>query len=301
VNHAGRDIVVGDIHGQGAMLHCLLSLAKFDPAQDRLVALGDLIDRGPDGAALIERFERDPAWISLCGNHEAMMQAATLSWDASRVWSQNSNTWAATQSSDALDHLSGVVKGFPLAIELPLMDGRTIGLIHAEVPPGRSWAAMRGLEFSDAAATDDGGSSDVASALWGRRRAVADAWMRKDPDAADCKAATQVRAWRAAQPIPNIDLVVCGHAVLKPPVPRGRGNVLWIDTGACYPEGRLTAVDVAAACYWQVDHECCGTWGPFPLPTPESPAETWRPTAEVEAAAAAHDARQLELLRLLLP
>ncbi|MBN1142195.1 MAG: serine/threonine protein phosphatase [Deltaproteobacteria bacterium] len=70
-----RLIAVGDIHG------CLDSLrrlmAKIRPnASDRLVFLGDYVDRGPDSRGVIEFLidfkNRFPRTVFLKGNHEAM-------------------------------------------------------------------------------------------------------------------------------------------------------------------------------------------------------------------------------------
>ena len=43
-----RVMAVGDVHGQYEKLKKLMRRIKFDPAQDILVFLGDLIDRGPE-------------------------------------------------------------------------------------------------------------------------------------------------------------------------------------------------------------------------------------------------------------
>lgn len=300
-NSVGRDIVVGDIHGQGAMLERLLDRLQFNPAQDRLIALGDLIDRGPDGAELIARFSRDPARISLRGNHEAMMQAAAESRGADNAWRKHDNTWSWQLDPDELDRLRAASEGFPLAIELPLPDGRRVGLVHAEVPPGRSWNGMHGIHLRESDASNDGGRSDGASALWGRRRAIADAWMRQEPEPVSCTALTHVRMWDAAQPVADIELVLSGHTVLVPPLPRGRSNVLWVDTGAGYPDGRLTAVNLTDSVYWQVGRLPEEVWGPLPMPLLDPVLEAWRPTAEIEAAAAKQEAKQLAVLRMLLP
>lgn len=300
-NVAGRDFAVGDAHGQGRMLERLLDLVRFDPSRDRLIALGDLIDHGTDGAALIDRVLRDSAWVSLLGNHEAMMRASAYDHDADRAWRRNGNDWSRLLSMDELDHLRDVTKGFPLAIELPLPDGRRVGLLHAEVPIRRSWQSLRGVEFADSAAIDDGGYTDAGSVLWGRRRVIADARMRESPDMAVGSALVQVHTWQATQLIPGIDLVVSGHTPLRPPLPRARANVLWIDTGAYKPEGRLTLLELTAERLWQVGHGEDQTWGPLPWPELEAPLESWRPTPEMEALAASDDARQQERLRMFFP
>lgn len=42
-----RTIVVTDIHGCLAELESVWEQAQFDPKKDRLICLGDLMDRGP--------------------------------------------------------------------------------------------------------------------------------------------------------------------------------------------------------------------------------------------------------------
>ncbi len=65
--------VIGDIHGCAEELNELLSLL---PAEDRLIFVGDYVDRGPYSNRVIDRLllERDRSEF-LMGNHEAMMLA----------------------------------------------------------------------------------------------------------------------------------------------------------------------------------------------------------------------------------
>lgn len=63
--------VVGDIHGHLATFRALvhrLNLSK----EDRIVCLGDMIDRGPDSAGLIEFIRSNEQIICIKGNHEQM-------------------------------------------------------------------------------------------------------------------------------------------------------------------------------------------------------------------------------------
>ena len=68
------DYAIGDIHGCLEKLVRLLDRLHYDPAADRLIFLGDYIDRGPDSRgvlALLLRLQREnPANIFLLGNHE---------------------------------------------------------------------------------------------------------------------------------------------------------------------------------------------------------------------------------------
>lgn len=284
INKRGRDLIVGDVHGQGPLLDRLLQHAQFDPKRDRVIALGDLVDRGPDSAALIHRTTQK-GWYSLMGNHEALMITAAEDWDVDRIWRRNGSDWAFASKPEALAQLRSIAARFPLAIELPLPDGRKIGLVHAEVMVGSAWKDLQAAHYDHRDATDDQGYTLAASALWGRKRIVADARMRTDPLLKSVSADLQLSSWEAAQPVPGIDLIISGHTVVIPPIPRGRSNVLWIETGAYEDKGRLTAVDPLSGNYWQVGHGLGEVYGPTPLPEIDPLPESWRPTPEIEARA----------------
>lgn len=64
--------VLSDIHGESAAFDAILDLIQMNKA-DRLYIIGDVIDRGPDGIALLQRIRRMPNATMLLGNHEYMM------------------------------------------------------------------------------------------------------------------------------------------------------------------------------------------------------------------------------------
>lgn len=72
---SGRVHAVGDIHGHIDKLDRALRLIEADGG-DRIVFVGDLVDRGPDSRAVIERLMRGRAegrdWTVLLGNHDRM-------------------------------------------------------------------------------------------------------------------------------------------------------------------------------------------------------------------------------------
>jgi hypothetical protein len=87
----GSLYVIGDVHGQLKTLHKLLQHEKLIDAKDRWAGgevrvwfLGDLVDRGPDGLAVMDLVMRlqheaeiDGGQIAcLLGNHELMLLAA---------------------------------------------------------------------------------------------------------------------------------------------------------------------------------------------------------------------------------
>jgi hypothetical protein len=53
-NQVGRDFVVGDIHGCFSKLSAELERLRFDRDVDRLFSVGDLVDRGPESAAVVD-------------------------------------------------------------------------------------------------------------------------------------------------------------------------------------------------------------------------------------------------------
>ena len=62
---------VGDIHGHLATFRALVHRLNLS-SEDRIICLGDMIDRGPDSAGLIEFIRSDERIICLKGNHEQM-------------------------------------------------------------------------------------------------------------------------------------------------------------------------------------------------------------------------------------
>jgi hypothetical protein len=78
---SGRTFVIGDVHGERAMLAQLLAALPFIAPDDALVFLGDYLDRGPDSRGVIELLRRLPEQtagqvVCLRGNHEdALLKA----------------------------------------------------------------------------------------------------------------------------------------------------------------------------------------------------------------------------------
>ena len=74
LNNGGNVWVIGDVHGYAETLISLLDRLNLD-SLDRVVLLGDLIDRGPNSAEVIKIAREDPRIFSVLGNHEQMMLA----------------------------------------------------------------------------------------------------------------------------------------------------------------------------------------------------------------------------------
>src|SRR5947207_15772029 len=83
-----RTLAIGDVHGCSRALDVLLAAVNPHGA-DRVVALGDYVDRGPDTAGVLERLlhlHKSGRLIDLRGNHEEMMLRARLSPLDARSW-----------------------------------------------------------------------------------------------------------------------------------------------------------------------------------------------------------------------
>ena len=87
------DYAVGDIHGCLDKVLRLLDFLNYDPAEDRLLFLGDYIDRGPDSKGVIDLLlhlhHENPNNIFLMGNHEDNFLTyvqACIDGEQSRYW-----------------------------------------------------------------------------------------------------------------------------------------------------------------------------------------------------------------------
>lgn len=88
---ATRTLVIGDVHGCLIELNSLLR--KIAPAaSDHLIFLGDLIDRGPDSAGVLNcviGLAGQCRVTTIMGNHEQMMLEARTSNEKRADWLTN--------------------------------------------------------------------------------------------------------------------------------------------------------------------------------------------------------------------
>src|SRR5438105_15274727 len=68
-----RTIVIGDIHGCADELDDLLDLINLT-ADDRVVAVGDLIVKGPKNREVLDRFIEDSRFSSVIGNTDRIIR-----------------------------------------------------------------------------------------------------------------------------------------------------------------------------------------------------------------------------------
>lgn len=77
-----KTFCISDIHGCFDELMALYAKLPIDPEKDKMVFLGDYIDRGPKSSEVVQQLmdwkEKYPHWVMVQGNHEDMMLDALL-------------------------------------------------------------------------------------------------------------------------------------------------------------------------------------------------------------------------------
>lgn len=212
INTRGRDFVVGDIHGHLDVLRDTLAGCRFDERRDRLIACGDLVDRGDQSVEVLDLL-REPWFWSVLGNHEVMMLEWLYNGQSDYYFMQMSNggEWLATIDDDDLRVRTDLMlQRCPLAITVPLAQGR-IGISHTD-PLADDWATMEHLSASTYSAQ--------ATFLWSRHRY------------------SETYRVRPVVPVNGIDAVVCGHVSCSVPV--WASNQVFIDT--IQRTGELTVI-----------------------------------------------------------
>ena len=208
-NERGRDLVIGDIHGQRESFESLLRKVAYSREDgDRLLLLGDLIDRGPDSAGMLEWAMRSDVYC-IRGNHEQLLFDA-LDGDGNRdmdeLWKEgNGGSWANALSARERDEWLAVVREMPMAIEVDAPKGTCV-LVHAEIPEETPWWAFKAWLL-------EGDRDCGLFCLWPRIRV------------------NQVNEFDTG--VEDVWRTFHGHTPLK--VPITVGNMRWIDLGSAYP------------------------------------------------------------------
>jgi serine/threonine protein phosphatase 1 len=76
-NTVGRDYIVGDLHGMVSLLSKILEHVNFDKTKDRLISVGDLVDRGTNSTSALKLLDQ-PWFHAVLGNHEDLTRYSLL-------------------------------------------------------------------------------------------------------------------------------------------------------------------------------------------------------------------------------
>jgi serine/threonine protein phosphatase 1 len=140
-----RRIIIGDIHGH---YDALMSLVKMiDPnSDDQIYFLGDLIDRGPNSAKVVE-FVMNNDYPCLRGNHEEMLinilGGDEINAELFQSWLYNGGapTMTSYDNNIPVEHIDWM-KSLPNYLDLG-----DIWLVHAGVAPNMSIAEQTSEQF----------------------------------------------------------------------------------------------------------------------------------------------------------
>jgi hypothetical protein len=129
-----RTLVIGDIHGCYAEL--LELLEKTGPASDdKIIALGDIVDRGPETPQVLDFFQSKLNAASLLGNHERKH----LRWYRGELHPALSQRISCQQIGPGYIDAVAWMATLPLFLDLP----KAI-LVHGYLEPGVPLEKQRG-------------------------------------------------------------------------------------------------------------------------------------------------------------
>jgi serine/threonine protein phosphatase 1 len=226
-----RAYALGDIHGRADLFDALIAAVEADdaargPAETMVILLGDLVDRGPDSAGVIQLAR---AWQArrdvriLMGNHEEMFLEALENDEVLRHFLRyggretllsypiDPDAYARAELAETRAMALAAVPEEDLAFIRTFEDSITLGdylFVHAGVRPG--------------VPLEDQRTSDLR-------------WIRE----------TFLSHPESFGPV-----VVHGHTIFAEP--EVRHNRIGIDTGA-YTSGRLTALGLEGSARWTIE------------------------------------------------
>lgn len=162
--------VIGDVQGCFATLQALTARIGFDPGRDRLLFLGDLVNRGPKNVEMLRwMVAQGPSVNSVLGNHDLHLLARA------RGLADAKKRDTVGDVLTAPDHV--VLLEWLRARPLLLREGPFV-LVHAGIPPGMTLAEAE----TEAAALSHGLRGPEADTLLRDLRRPVRAWSSARAD-----------------------------------------------------------------------------------------------------------------------
>ena len=213
-----RTLAIGDIHGCLTALRTLEATVPFAP-EDRLITLGDYVNRGPDSKGVLDwliDYKERGQLIAIRGNHEIMMLNARRSSDAVEEWLR-------CGGRQTLASYGGLFRRAQLK-DIPEEHWKFLetGL--------RNWFEIETHFFVHANAYADCSLEDQPGFMlfWEHLNAPA--------------------------PHQSGKTMICGHTPQISGRPFNAGHTVCLDTNACRG-GWLTCLDVVSGQYWQANEQ----------------------------------------------
>lgn len=256
-NVRGRDFYVGDLHGCVQHLIRLMKFVEFDNSIDRVISVGDLVDRGPDSLSATALLD-EPWFFAVLGNHEVCSLAVLgvppfLEWE-SLLRYRDYVEWHSKLTGNQRDEVIRRLRGLPLGLEVEQPDGSVVGVIHAQLPARTGWSALHRITAADLIPHSESSGRLVWDVIRGRDQASLETalGLRNPRGYERWLEAHRRELIRGASRTDDIDLLISGHVITPHLEPVAIANRLSIDTGVYLPRGRLSIVDPIRRSFWQV-------------------------------------------------
>ncbi len=199
-----KTIIIGDIHGCYKEFISLLEKAQITPGRDRIISVGDIIDRGTESLSVVRFFRDTSNTLVIRGNHEAKFLKQDFSDEADPSGKITLTMYKKEEVDEILSFIDNGGKGFPFYHIIE----NTALIVHAGLEPGKS------LEEQEEKVIIGTGSQ-------GRKYFNAEPYWYDFID----------------YPLP----VIFGHTATDEVIRGQKGNVYGIDTG-CAEGGKLTGL-----------------------------------------------------------
>ncbi|MFC5512834.1 metallophosphoesterase [Massilia jejuensis] len=184
-----------------------LDLVKFDRRLDRLFSVGDLVDRGPESAAVVIEWLTQPWFYAVRGNHEQMALDYLVGDLDSRDYRQYGGAWFMELSLQEQRRIAAQFDVLPVVLEVETSSG-LVGIVHGDCPFASWTELIAGLNGDDALLVAD-------TCLYSRERITSD----------------------DESGVAGVARMFVGYTPVQRPI--SLGNVHYIDTGAVFGN-RLT-------------------------------------------------------------
>ncbi|NES99852.1 MAG: serine/threonine protein phosphatase [Sphaerospermopsis sp. SIO1G1] len=210
-----RILAIGDIHGCSTALEILLNTVQPQP-EDKIITLGDYVDKGPDSKGVLEillKLHHSGQLIALKGNHEQMMLRARNSSIAEKYWrrSRGDKTLASYSKKQSLMDIPKSHWDFLENSCINFWETETHLFVHASVDPN--------LPLNQ---------QPEYMLMWG--------------------------GFEESLPHYSGKTMICGHTVQTSGLPRNLGFAICIDTWVD-GSGWLTCLDVNSGEIWQASQQ----------------------------------------------
>lgn len=221
-NTRGRDFVCGDIHGSYSCVNAFMKGVNFDKSVDRLISVGDLIDRGPENEKCLMLLN-EPWFHCVKGNHEELMDEYFKGvFPGTFYWPRNGGQWGTDYLRDSSATgvcIRGLVtdklSNLPDLITVDLPNGGVYHVLHAELYSNRELSDEDLKDPKTFASISEVLTADGKCVSWGRV-----IFQRMHKKLLDEHEIRKIQRWAEFEKSykifgPKLGMIYSGHTVVK--------------------------------------------------------------------------------------